>query len=275
MSYFDEEIKRNTKLKHKRNHIDEEYPDFRNITELKKTLNIKNQDVNQAYESIAEWFDQHPENRPDNVRTAIARTQIRPLLEYLCEKFEFWFDESHGSGLRLAAWNVLIRRYLSNGRRKKDTDQTKSVKTLKTSTPNLKTDSSPQSYPMSSPSGQNQLSTVVNDTITKALFKVRCNRLVTLIEVTSVLEENNRQHDGSSVIRRISFEKLCHFLRTDFEIDSTFDISYVSDGKRMAVREDRHLQSLVLDLSNTGDNKINLIVELSDAQKVRTSFGLS
>ena len=53
MSYSDDEVKKDTTLKHDRNLIDEEYPDFRNITELKKTLNINKQDVNQAYKSIA------------------------------------------------------------------------------------------------------------------------------------------------------------------------------------------------------------------------------
>ena len=126
--------------------------------------------------------------------------------------------------------------------------------------------SSTRQNQMSSPTEQNQISMVANDPITKALFKVSCNRDMTLIQVASVLEGNNRQHEGSSIIRRISFEKLCHLLRMDFKINSTFDIFQVSDDGRMAVREDRHLQSLVVDLSNSGGKKINLIVELPDAQ---------
>ena len=72
--------------------------------------------------------------------------------------------------------------------------------------------------------------------------------------MNSMLEKNNRQRHENSVIRRIFSEKLCRFLRMNFEINSIFDIFQIFDNIRMTMQKNKHFQNLIIDLFNS-ENK--------------------
>ena len=55
--------------------------------------------------------------------------------------------------------------------------------------------------------------------------------------MNSMLEKNNGQRHEKSVICRIFFEKLCRFLRMNFEINSIFDIFQIFDDEKMTMQK--------------------------------------
>ena len=109
------------------------------------------------------------------------------------------------------------------------------MKILKTFTTNLKTICSSQLYSVFSSTRQNQFNMIINNVIKKDLFKINYNKNIIFIQVNSMFKKNNRQRHESSVIRRIISEKLCRFLRMNFEINSIFDILQIFDDERMTM----------------------------------------
>ena len=69
-----------------------------------------------------------------------------------------------------------------------------------------------------------------------------------------MFKKNNRQRHESNVIRRIFFEKLCRFLRMNFEINSIFDIFQIFDDEKMTMQKNKRFQSLIINLFNN-ENK--------------------
>ena len=104
----------------------------------------------------------------------------------------------------------------------------------------------------------------INDAITKILFKISCDKTVILIEMTSLLRNYMEQHEKSSIIRDISFEKLCYFLRISFQIYSIFQIFHAFNDDKTTMRKNKHFQNLMIDLLDNNNEKINFIVMLFD-----------
>ena len=94
---------------------------------------------------------------------------------------------------------------------------------------------------------------IINDVIKKVLFKINFNRNMIFIQMNSMLEKNNKQRHENNVIRRIFFEKLCRFLRINFEINSIFDIFQICNDEKMTMQKNKHFQNLIIDLFNSED----------------------
>ena len=52
-----------------------------------------------------------------------------------------------------------------------------------------------------------------------------------------MFKKNNKQRHENNVIRRILFEKLCRFLRINFEINSIFDIFLIFDDEKITMQK--------------------------------------
>ena len=78
---------------------------------------------------------------------------------------------------------------------------------------------------------------IINDVIKEILFKSNYNRNMIFIQMNSMFEKNNRPRNKNNVIRCIFSEKLCRFLRINFEINSTFDIFQTIDDKKMTMQK--------------------------------------
>ena len=76
--------------------------------------------------------------------------------------------------------------------------------------------------------------------IKRTLFKTYYNKDMTSIQMNSMFKKNNRQRDVSSFIYRIFSEKLCRFLRLNFEINSILDIFQIFDDEIMAMRKNKN-----------------------------------
>ena len=104
----------------------------------------------------------------------------------------------------------------------------------------------------------------INDVITKTLFRVNYDRTVIFIEMISLLRNHIEQHEKNNIIRDIFFEKLCYFLRINFQIYSIFQIFHVFNDDKITMRKNKRFQNLMIDLSDNKNKKINLIVVLFD-----------
>ena len=106
---------KDTKRKYEDDHIKEEKPAFRNVTEVQNTLVISEKQYRQIMEKIGLWFKKNPDQKPRNLRNTDELEQTKPCIRHLCEEFRYLFDESEVSEAFIKnVYAKVIQRYLCN-----------------------------------------------------------------------------------------------------------------------------------------------------------------
>ena len=136
--------------------------------------------------------------------------------------------------------NLLIHRQLFNKRQETNNDRKRFMKFFKNSSSKLKTDCSSKFYLMFSSTKSNQIIMTINNAIVKILFKINYDKIVIFIEIISLLRNYIEQYKRNDIIRDIFFEKLCFFLRINFQIYSIFYIFHVFNDDKMTMRRNKH-----------------------------------
>lgn len=85
--------KRDNKLEHVSDHINEEDPRYANMTEVRITLRITEPQRREIARRVGEWVKQNRETAPKGLRTQAEKDALSPLITLLFQEYSYLFDD--------------------------------------------------------------------------------------------------------------------------------------------------------------------------------------
>ena len=105
--------KRDTTRKHFKDHSAEDNPVYPNISSIKLTLDLDEEDM---VKTAKEWLEKHPKYKRYSPKRKLEKRKLKPLVEHLAETYKVWFERRPREHIDSACRKV-IQQALYNDRR--------------------------------------------------------------------------------------------------------------------------------------------------------------
>ena len=250
--------KKDTKLKHVRDLNNEDCPSYANMTEIKKTLDLDEEDKAGINNLITKWLE---ENKPPtlNLRSETEKKRFKPLVTIIDTEYKTLFEDYDPEFIKVTIM-ALIQRYLYNQRRKPQLTPADELVNdrLPASSPQPKPSPSTPVARQSTASATPQPRQTVADIGEVEDYGIRgcivtnsdhnvtfSGRRVSPCSVGDILRQPTIT--ARSLFQQLSFDIWLGILTTDLNYTPAYKITYDFEDGRCAITNDRTLKAAVID----------------------------
>ena len=274
-----------TAQKYTADHSGEKNPTFKNLTEVKNSLNITEYTLKTIEADIIVWFDKNPTLGEQTLGKLSQKAKLKPLIMYLDKKYGHLFQSIESQDFRIKCfYTIIMCRYTNircnmNRRLKNPQSEHYSGPESPPETQQFSESGQPSqalfrgstaapqdrrpciSSPMT-PLSQARPEPAREIDEIRLVAKIHREQIpnVAIVSVQDLLPDETQERTEIRIIKRIKIETWFQMMTDDLDLSTAFIVTYKSPYGEIKVKNDRNLQSAITQAYEDNKGVVNFTI---------------